>query len=374
VNLLDFVVVGTACAVTISGWRFGFFARFLAWAGVAVGLMVGVAFVPGVVTNFGGTAPNGRATAGIVFLALAAVVGEGAGLALAIVLVRLRDARLASSPASRLAGAACGFVGVLVLAWLVVPSLTALQGWPSRLAHGSFVGGALDDVTPRASFSTALSSAIARAPYATPHREREFDVEHVAPRVSLPFAVAQRVRESIVLVSAESCAVTRTGTGWVADRGLVMTAAHVVRGTHDVSVRDAKGTWHRTDLVTVDPDYDIAVLRVHDLHVAPLAFGHAEEGETGVVFGHPRGGELREASARLEEITYENPLRASTIAERDYVVAARLAEGDSGAPLVDARGDVVGVVFGIRGQIAFALAADEAHTAMHRSRRRTASC
>jgi S1-C subfamily serine protease len=363
VNLLDVVVVGTACAVTVSGWRFGFFARFLAWAGVAVGLMVGVAFVPGVVTNFGGTAPNGRATAGVVFLALVAVVGEGAGLALAIVLDRLRVARSPSSRGSRLAGAACGLVGVLVLTWLVVPSLSALEGWPSRLARGSVVASTVDDFAPRTGFSTALSSAIATAPYVTPHREREFDIEHAPTTVSLPFAVERRVRRSVVLVSVETCDDIQTGTGWFAHPGLVVTAGHVLSDARDVRVRGQGGTWRHADIVMVDRDYDVAVLRVDDLRTPALDIAQKTRNTTGAVVGYADGNELRVVPARIAREGYgaytDSSIEARVGRHLAILDAPRVREGDSGAPLVNDHGKVAGVVFGKRGSVALAITVEQ---------------
>jgi S1-C subfamily serine protease len=195
--------------------------------------------------------------------------------------------------------------------------------------------------------------------------------------VRLGAAVERRVRGSVLLVSANSCEVTRTGTGWVADSGLVMTAAHVVRAARDGRVQDANGTWHYAETVTVNSTYDVAMLRVRTLQAGALEFGRGTRGDSAVVFGHPGGGDLRMAPARIDDVDYLVTRGAAIAARHILVLDARLAHGDSGAPLVDTSGDVMGVVLSIGGKVAYALAADDAMTAIHelpRAAARVAPC
>src|SRR5207244_2433775 len=82
VNALDLVVVVLAFGAGVGGWRLGFVARALGWGGVAVGVALGARFVPRVVTAFGGTRPENRASVAVGFLLITAALGQTVGLAL----------------------------------------------------------------------------------------------------------------------------------------------------------------------------------------------------------------------------------------------------------------------------------------------------
>ena len=83
------------------------------------------------------------------------------------------------------------------------------------------------------------------------------------------------------------------------------------------------------------------------------------------MLGHPGGGPLRAAAARIERVVPARGTdiyRTSRVDRSVLVLAARLAPGDSGAPFVDGEGRVVGVAFAIdpgHGSTAYALARSE---------------
>jgi S1-C subfamily serine protease len=89
------------------------------------------------------------------------------------------------------------------------------------------------------------------------------------------------------------------------------------------------------------------------------------EGEIGAVYGHPAGGPLQAAPARIGDrivAVGTNIYRTSSSHRNVYVLAAKLAPGDSGGPLVDTKGDVIGVAFAIdpgRSGTSYALTDDE---------------
>ena len=92
------------------------------------------------------------------------------------------------------------------------------------------------------------------------------------------------------------------------------------------------------------------MLRVPSLNLAPLPIGEADEGDTGAVFGHPGGGPLRAAPARIAEeiVALGRDIYGTSDTRRDvFVLAASLQPGDSGGALVDQNGTVVGVAFAI---------------------------
>jgi S1-C subfamily serine protease len=140
------------------------------------------------------------------------------------------------------------------------------------------------------------------------------------------------------------------GSGWVARPGLVVTNAHVVAGEHDTAIEiggNAPGL--PAALVDFDPHDDIAVLRVGGLHqrALPLA-DHPVPGTPAAILGYPldgpydpQPGRIGQTQVATTQDAYGNgPVQRSIEALRGFV-----RPGNSGGPLVDASGEVVGTVF-----------------------------
>src|SRR4051794_39411839 len=301
-NIMDAVIVLAAVAAAIGGWRFGFVARLLAWAGVALGLMIGIRFVPGVVTAFGGTAADDRVTVALLFLVLVATLGQGIGLAIGAVVHRLRPEVRGLPVWDRAAGAAVGVLGVLVLLWMTIPSLATAEGWPARVSRGSALVNIIDDYAPtQPSTFAAWGRRISEAPYPTALGPLDEPPDPGRPpRRTLPAAVDQRVRHSVVKVTGTACDQVQEGSGWVAAPGLVVTNAHVVAGERDTNIIAEDGLPYPARVVVFDPNRDMAVLRVPGFDAPPLPRADGHTGESGAVYGHPGGApELRAAPARI---------------------------------------------------------------------------
>ena len=212
-NWLDVAILVAAVGAAFGGWRLGFVARVLAWGGVALALVIGMRFVPRIVTEFGGTSADDRVTVALLFLVLLATVGQAIGSGAGMVVHR------ASPPAGplpiwdRAAGAAVGVIGVLVLVWMVIPSLATAQGWPARMARGSFVVGAIDDFAPdQPSRFAAWGRSISDAPYPSALGQLD-DPPNPGPRTENG-AVARRRRESACVdVKVERARVPRDPGG-----------------------------------------------------------------------------------------------------------------------------------------------------------------
>jgi S1-C subfamily serine protease len=349
---MDAVIAVAAIAAAIGGWRFGFVARLLAWAGVALGLMIGIRFVPGVVTAFGGTAPDDRVTVALLFLVLVATLGQGIGLAVGALVHRLRPEVRGLPSWDRAAGAAVGVLGVFALLWMTIPSLATAEGWPARLTRGSALVGLVDDIAPQQpSRFAAWGRTISEAPYPSALGPLDDPPDPgPPPEGAMPAAVDARVRLSIVKVSGRACSQFQEGSGWVAKPGLVVTNAHVVAGEGATTVLTDDNREHDAVVVAFDKSRDIAVLRVEDLDAPALPRGDGDVGDIGAVYGHPGGLQLRVAPARIaQEIiaTGTDIYRTSKSRRHVFILAARLNPGDSGAPLVNREGEVVGVAFAI---------------------------
>ena len=366
-NLLDVVIVGAAVAAGFGGWRLGLVARAFAWAGVFAALAIAINYVPQVVTNLGGTSADDRVGVAILFLFLAASIGQAVGLLVGLVARRAFPLRTPLPLWDRIAGATLGASGVLVLTWMVIPSLATAQGWPARLSRDSWVVATIQRVAPRqpskfAKWGLAISEApypSALDPLANPPDPGRAPTAHLAP------AVDATVRRSSVMVTGEACNEIQDGSGWVAAPGRVVTNAHVVAGERATTVVDEEGTRHPARVVAFDPVRDVAVLAVDDLDAPPLRLETGSKGESGAVYGHPGGGPLEAAPARIgdEIVAVGTDIYRTGSSRRDvFVLAARLAPGDSGGALVNENGAVMGVAFAIdpgRRSTSYALSDEE---------------
>jgi serine protease Do len=161
-------------------------------------------------------------------------------------------------------------------------------------------------------------------------------------------ALATKLRASTVAVHDADERGSGSGVVWDA-RGLVITNAHVVRG-RSATVEFGPRRRLRAALVGRDPQRDLAVLRIEpqaagELHAAERRdSGTLVPGELVVAVGNPHGlpgaitaGIVQRCNAR-------------------WVVAdVRLAPGNSGGPLADANGRVVGINSMIAGGLALAV-------------------
>jgi len=250
---------------------------------------------------------------------------------------------------------------------MVIRSLATAKGWPARMARGSFVVDAIERFAPEqpARFA-AWGRAISDAPYPSALGPLDDPPNPGRPPVtSLSAAIDARVRASTVKVSGHECREIQEGSGWVASAGLVVTNAHVVAGERETTVQDATGNDHSARVVAFDPNRDLAVLSVPDLHAPALSLGTGFNGVTGAVYGHPGGGPLTASPAKVgEEILAVGTdiYRTRSSRRHVYVLAASLAPGDSGGALVDVSGNVIGVAFAIdpgRNDTAYALTDEE---------------
>jgi S1-C subfamily serine protease len=182
--------------------------------------------------------------------------------------------------------------------------------------------------------------------------------ESVAETTSSTAALYKRVKDSVVEIHASTSGADpfgnerqgqATGSGFVIDeQGHIVTNQHVVSGSQSVTVEFADGSEVDADVVGTDPSTDIAVLDVNRpaAQLEPLSFaseGTLEVGDPVIAIGSPLGlqGTLTTGviSALGREIQSPNGFTIENAVQTD----AALNRGNSGGPVLDTQGRVVGV-------------------------------
>ena len=384
-NALDAFLLIVAIAAIVGGYRLGFTARMLSWVGLAMGLVVGLRLLPWVVRQAASADQNKVVFLAIAVVITAAALGQGLGLWLGSRLTpRTRGGAAATT--DQVFGGLAGLVGMVAVAWVILPVLTVTPGWPAHLATGSTLASAVSDHLPAPpNVASALRSLVGQDNFPT-----VFEALQPAPDVGaaptasgLSDAVARAAARSVVKVEGGACDRIQDGTGWVVADNLVVTNAHVVAGEDATDVQRDDGRRLKATVVAFDPSRDLALLQVNKLGRPALPLATAPRDAIGGVFGHPGGEPLRIAPfevARSIQATGKDIYDAASTRRQVLELAASLRPGDSGSALIDAQGRVIGIAFAIsteRAGVAYALATTELDSVLatpHESKVSTGSC
>jgi S1-C subfamily serine protease len=363
VPVVDGILILLMLVFAISGYRQGFVIGALSFGGFFSGALIGLQVGPLIARNF---------TDGVVRI----VVSLIAVFALAVLgqtLAGWLGTRLRRGITSRggqriddLGGAVVSLVAVLLVAWLIaVPLGSSSVPWLNREVRSSALLGGIDQLMPAQ--AQALSGALRDTldtndfpdVFGGLARTQAREVEPPDPALARSEVVRQARRSVVkVLGTAPSCSRRIEGSGFVYAAERIMTNAHVVAGTRDVSVEVGDERLDGT-VVVYDPERDLAVIYVPGLRAPVMDWvpTHAPTGANAIVLGFPLDGPYNAQSARVRDvsrITGPDIYESGDVTRQIYTIRALVRSGNSGGPLVAPNGDVLGVIF--------AAAADDKNT------------
>jgi S1-C subfamily serine protease len=354
-SFVDLVLIALALLFALSGFRQGLVVSATSILGFLAGAVLGAQLSGPVADRIDGSNVT-RVFAALVVVLAGALLGQ----ILAGAVGRAVRSRVTWEPAKMLDSVAGAFVSaaaVLLVAWMVASPL-ATSPFPqvSSQVRKSALVQAVDGAVPDGvrSVYDSLREAIDRRGLPdvldplTPTQVRDV----AAPDQSLLASpVVGTVAPSVVKITgiAPSCSRQIDGSGFVYAPGRVMTNAHVLAGVSDPVVI-AQGEEYDATPVYVDPEVDIAVLVAPGLPEAPLSFATtaAETGDDSIIMGYPGGGDFWSGPARVRDrvdISGPNFRDTHTVVRDVYALYGTVRAGNSGGPLFDTDGRVLGVVF-----------------------------
>jgi S1-C subfamily serine protease len=332
------------------GYQQGLIVGALSLGGFAIGAFLGSRLGPALLPE-GSHSPYAPATA----LAGALLVGGIVAVSMEGVAVAARRrllGRAGRHPGVAIAESTGGAVLLVALAlgiaWLFGAVALNAPGTKSlrEAVQQSAILRALNDAFPP---SSGLIKALNRI-------DPRVAIQGPSPDVAPPDSKIARdpevraASESVVRVLGTACGLGVEGSGWIAAPGLVVTNAHVVAGETDTTVTPA-GSDSPLDATPVhyDPTNDLALLRINGLGEAPLSFApDVISGTPGAVIGYPENGPLTITPARVGAtgpVITQDSYGRGPITRQLTALRGEVHSGNSGGPLVDGDGRVMGTVF-----------------------------
>jgi S1-C subfamily serine protease len=357
VNTVDWLLIGALAIFAWAGWRQGFVAGVLSFAGFLGGGVAALLWLPSLIKSFVTDQSISVIVLGVAVLA-SAILGQ---VLFSILGRRLRE-NLTWRPVKfvdSFAGSALNVLAFALVGWVIASVLVFM---PSNSIAGqigqSQVLSTLDAIVPNQARTLFKNVSTLVGQTGIPRIVTGFGQEP-SSQVAEPEAGISRdvfpVIETFTVRltgDAQECNQSVSGSGFYFAPGRLLTNAHVVAGVQELQVRlTGLETSVPGQVIYFDPQKDVAVIatKERDTRVALFARGKAEIGDNSAVAGYPGGGDLTVTPARISGILSargENIYGDIGVERAVYSLRSNVIPGNSGGPLVNGDGQILGLVFG----------------------------
>jgi S1-C subfamily serine protease len=294
---------------------------------------------------------NRRLAAGLVLLAggsLGSSIGFWLGEPIRSSLMRRRTDQVGGD---NWAGALFSGLAMLSVVWFL--GLTFARGPNedlSRLIQRSTILHAVDRLAPRPpGFRLGVERVLAGVPFPATFAGLEPALPApLPPPASVDTPGVKAAANATVKIEGRGCNGIVTGSGYPVAPHYIVTSAHVVAGTTNTQVMLYGRERSPAKVVLFDPGRDLAVLYTPQLTLDALVTADPQRGTQAAVIGYPGGGpEDTQPAVVSGTLTAQGrDIYDQSLVERQIVVVVgSVRPGNSGGPIVDLKGHVLGLIF-----------------------------
>lgn len=349
-DLVDVVVLVAVAVSAVRGIQLGASVQLGSYGGFWIGLFLGAIAAPIIVGPI--HTPLWRTIVSLAILFGTATLLAGAGRKIGVRAWRtIRKARLAAVDSAL--GAAIAVVATLLGAWVIagIAVNSPFSSLSSQVANSRIVRG-LDKILPAAPSVFSRIQAFVNSqgfPSVFASLPPQLAGPVALPDNGLVSQVVKVAAPSTLKIEGVGCGQIQEGSGFVVAPNVVVTNAHVVAGIANPFIIDSHGQ-HHASVVFFDPRLDLAILRTTGLTEPSLQVSTQTQyrDTQAVVLGYPGGGPLTYGPAGIMatfNATGRDIYGQGLTTRLVYEIEAIVRPGNSGGPLLDMSGQVIGVVF-----------------------------
>ena len=350
-TIIDLLILVALVFAVSSGYRRGFWLSLAQYAGLVVGVILGAALAPVLMDALKISDSTVRSLGAVLVLIVLGAIGSSVGYWVGEP-IRLRLlAHPESGRIDSVAGAIFSAIALLSVSWFLGLSLARVPTPQVASAiQRSTILRSLDSVFPKPpGFLARVEAIIAGVNFPAAFA----GLEPVAPSpLPLPASVdtvgIKAAAAETLKIRGFGCGGIVFGSGFPVGPGMVLTNAHVVAGTQGTTVLNPSGRSLAARVVLFDPGRDVAILYVPRLALVPLNEATAHPGTQGAAIGYPGGGpeQVKPAVINGQVQAEGRDIYGQNLVVRNiWILQADVQPGNSGGPLVDLDGNVVGVIF-----------------------------